>query len=243
MSGPDDFALFDAACGHCLLQEFREHGRFRVAPFLTSRSAARLHAELSASQSWKLVLNGGEKTFEIDRAGQAALDPAQRAQIDAAVIEAARHGFQYRYESIRVADDPAQRGTSALDGFADFLNAPEAIAWFREVTGIADIDYADAQATNYGPGDFLTEHDDAVSGKHRRAAYVLSLTPAWRIDWGGLLLFHDADDAVTGFAPGFNALTLFAVPQRHSVSAVAAAAGAPRYSVTGWLRSRSGWGN
>lgn len=238
MSG-DAFALADAGGAAALAASFRANRRLRILPFLTDLSAAWLHAELAASAAWRLVLNGGDKTFEIDRTGQAALDPAQRAQIDAAVIEAARHGFQYRYESIRVADDPAERGGSALERFADFLNSPEAIAWFRDVTGIADIDYADAQATNYGPGHFLTEHDDDVSGKNRRAAYVLSLTPAWRIDWGGLLLFHDADDAVAGFAPGFNAITLFAVPQRHSVSPVAPSAGVPRLSVTGWLRSRA----
>lgn len=239
VSGPDDFRLAAYVCDCCAQEEFRTSGRLRVAEFLVSPDAERLHAELAASEAWRLVLNGGAQTFEIDRAGQAALDSAQRAKIDAAVIDAARHGFQYRYESIRVADDPAQRGSSALDRFADFLNSAEAIGWFREVTGIADIDHADAQATCYGPGHFLTEHDDDVAGKHRRAAYVLSLTPTWRIDWGGLLLFHDAEEAVRGFAPGFNALTLFAVPQRHSVSAVAPSAGAPRYSVTGWLRSRS----
>ena len=239
MSRADDFALADAGGVSLLAASFRANRRLRVRPFLTDLSAARLHAELAASAAWKLVLNGGDKTFEIDRAGQAALDPAQRAQIDAAVIEAARHGFQYRYESIRVADDPAEHGGTALEAFANFLNSPEAIAWFRAVTGLDDIDYADAQATNYGPGHFLTEHDDNVAGKNRRAAYVLSLTPAWRVDWGGLLLFHDAADAVAGFVPGFNALTLFGVPQRHSVSPVAPSAGAPRLSVTGWLRSRA----
>ena len=238
MIAPDDFALADAGGAAALAAAFHAKRRLRVQPFLTSASAARLHAELAASEAWRLVLNGGEKTFEIDRAGQASLDTAQRARIDTAVIEAARHGFQYRYESIRIADDPGERGTSALDRFADCLNSPEAIGWFRRVTGIADIDFADAQATAYGPGHFLTEHDDDVAGKNRRAAYVLSLTPTWRVDWGGLLLFHDADDAVAGFAPGFNALALFAVPQRHSVSAITPSAGAPRLSVTGWLRSK-----
>ncbi len=239
MRGSDTFALAGAGEAASLAPSFRANRRLRVRPFLTDLSAARLHAELAASEAWKLVLNGGDKTFEIDRAGQASLDFAQRAKIDAAVIEAARHGFQYRYESIRVADDPAERGSSVLETFANFLNSPAAIAWFRRVTGIADIDYADAQATSYGPGHFLTEHDDDVTGKNRRAAYVLSLTPAWRVDWGGLLLFHDAGDAVAGFAPGFNALTLFGVPQRHSVSAVATSAGAPRLSITGWLRSHT----
>jgi Rps23 Pro-64 3,4-dihydroxylase Tpa1-like proline 4-hydroxylase len=38
--------------------------------------------------------------------------------------------------------------------------------------------------------------------------------------------------------PRFNTLTLFAVPQLHSVSMVTKSAAFRRYSITGWLRSR-----
>jgi Rps23 Pro-64 3,4-dihydroxylase Tpa1-like proline 4-hydroxylase len=44
------------------------------------------------------------------------------------------------------------------------------------------------------------------------------------------------DDVTFGLSPRFNALHLFKVPQRHSVSLVAPFAGAPRLSITGWLR-------
>jgi Rps23 Pro-64 3,4-dihydroxylase Tpa1-like proline 4-hydroxylase len=64
------------------------------------------------------------------------------------------------------------------------------------------------------------------------------MTPQWRPEWGGLLLFHaDDDSAVHGHVPRFNTVDLFAVPQRHSVSMVAAAAPARRFAVTGWLRA------
>ena len=102
------------------------------------------------------------------------------------------------------------------------------------MTGAADIAFADAQATAYAPGDFLTAHDDNVAGKARRAAYVLGLTPGWRTDWGGLLLFHRDS---TAWVPRFNTLNLFGVPQPHSVSQVASFAGNRRYAVTGWLRA------
>jgi len=96
----------------------------------------------------------------------------------------------------------------------------------------------DGQATQYLPGHFLTSHDDAVAGKNRVAAYVLSLTPGWRIEWGGLLQFHDGDgDVGLALAPRFNAMHLLRVPQVHSVSFVAPYAGTPRVSVTGWLRA------
>ena len=111
------------------------------------------------------------------------------------------------------------------------------IAFVRAVTGMSAIAFADAQATLYRPGDFLTAHDDTAAGKNRLAAYVLSMTPAWRADMGGILEFLDANGHVGGgYVPTFNALNLFRVPQVHCVSQVSLF-GALRYSVTGWFRS------
>jgi len=108
----------------------------------------------------------------------------------------------------------------------------------REVTGLNDIAFADAQATLYRPGDFLTTHDDKTGGHKRRAAYVLNMTPGWCPDWGGILQFFDERGNVSqGFVPAFNALNVFRVPAEHAVSQVALFGGF-RYSVTGWLHAR-----
>ena len=70
-------------------------------------------------------------------------------------------------------------------------------------------------------------------------AYVLNMTPQWRWDWGGALLFSDRPGHVSeGYLPAFNALNIFAVPQPHLVEFVSPFAGAQRYSITGWFRSR-----
>jgi SM-20-related protein len=115
------------------------------------------------------------------------------------------------------------------------MSAGEPLDVLRRVTGNQDVAFADAQLTAYGPGDFLTLHDDAAPATKRTAAYVFGLTKDWRADWGGALLFHDAANLV-GWAPQFNVLNLFAVPQPHSVSLVSAAAAGRRFSVSGWLR-------
>ena len=66
---------------------------------------------------------------------------------------------------------------------------------------------------------------------------MLNLTPDWRTDWGGLLAFIDEDGHVAeAYRPSYNALNIFRVPQRHAVSFVAPFAGAPRLSITGWIR-------
>jgi SM-20-related protein len=66
---------------------------------------------------------------------------------------------------------------------------------------------------------------------------VLNLTPGWRAEWGGLLLFHDADGHVAeAYAPKFNTLNIFRVPQWHSVSQVASYVDQDRLAITGWIR-------
>jgi SM-20-related protein len=220
--------------------EFARKGKLEIFPFLAEPSAQLLAHHLHSRNDWKLVLNAGSKVFEMDLAGQAALTPEQRASLDKMVADAALSGFQYRFETIRVTDAPAERrkiGT-LLERFALFLSSPPVLNILREIVGSTEIGFADAQATRYGPGHFLTRHDDDVKGKKRRAAYVLGLTRTWETEWGGLLMFHSPSGRVEDvFAPAWNSLRLFKVPTPHSVSYVVPWAPEPRLSVTGWLRA------
>jgi Rps23 Pro-64 3,4-dihydroxylase Tpa1-like proline 4-hydroxylase len=223
-----------------LAGRFRATGRVHVAHFLEPEGAARLAEHLRARADWILVINQEDKLFELDREAQAALSETQKAQLDTAVHRSARHGFQYRYETIRVPDGARDRAAdpSLLNRFAEFLSSEAVMTFLRRITGAAGIRFADAQATAYSPGHFLTAHDDDVAGKNRAAAYVMSLSPDWRADWGGLLMFEGADGHVEqAFVPSYNALNLFAVPARHSVTYVAPFAPRRRYSITGWLRT------
>lgn len=222
-----------------LARDYARLGHVSIDPFITPDCAEALRQHLLARRDWVRVINAGERVFEMPRSAVDVLTPEQRTTLDRKIAEAALHSFQYRYESIRVDDDPTMRGSALLDRFADFMSSSMVVDFFKVVTA-APIDFADAQATIYWPGDFLTRHDDDVSGKRRVVAYVLGMTPEWRAEWGGLLLFHGArHDIAHGFAPTFNALRLFAVPADHSVSHVWPYAPHPRLSVTGWLRTHA----
>lgn len=234
------FALNPLLDPDALARGFAKRRRIHIADFLAAEGANRLFQHLRQRADWRLVINQGDKIFELDRAAQAALTPAKAAELDAAVHKAARLGFQFRFETIRVPDaDPDRLAAgSLLDEFARFLSSSAVIHFLRTVTGQDSIQFADAQATAYGPHHFLTAHDDNVAGKNRLAAYVYNLTTDWRADWGGLLMFHRSDGHTEeAFTPRFNALNLFAVPQQHSVSYVAPFVPHRRYAVTGWLRS------
>jgi len=215
---------------------FRASGRVVVEPFLAEDAATALAHDLASRRDWRHILNSRNDVFEIGRSELEALPQEERARIDAAVAETGRGGFQYRYDTIRVPDEAAARAARGdlLDRFALWMSEQAMVELWQAIIG-APVDFADAQATAYHPGDFLPGHDDAVAGKHRRAAYVLGLTPGWRTEWGGLLLFH-GDVRSEAIVPGFNRLTLFSVPQMHSVSYVSPLAGRPRHSITGWLR-------
>lgn len=218
-----------------LARRFAEAGRVRIENFLEEASAVALARHLRERGDWKLVFNSGDKIFEIGRAERAALPPERVAAITAAVNAQAQRGFQFHYESVRVPDAAAARAAdpTLLNQFAMLMCSPPMLERLRGVIGAPGITFADAQATAYAPGDFLTAHDDDVAGKNRFAAFVMGLTPGWKFDWGGLLLVHDDEAA---WVPRFNTLNLFAVPQPHSVSQVASFAADRRYSITGWLR-------
>lgn len=235
------FRLNPALDAKALGRTFAAERRLQIRDFLHPEDAATLHAECRTRADWRQIVNSGDKVYDLDRPARAAMSAEQKEALDLAVYAGAREGFQHRYEAIRVPDARSEREGSddPFVQFVSWLSQGQARDFLRAVIGRPDMDFADAQATAYGPGDFLTGHDDAVEGKDRLAAYVFGLTRQWRAEWGGLLLFHDAEgDIERGLTPRFNTLNLFAVPQLHSVSLVTRAAPFRRYAVTGWLRSR-----
>lgn len=237
---PVTFLLNPSLDAGRLRAAYQRDRRVRIADFLDADGAERLHKHLRERADWRLVINQGDKLFELDRNAQAALSPDAKAQLDIAIHQRARREFQYRYETVRVPDSAELRAAEStlLNDFARFISSPPLLDFLRDVTGQDAMTFADAQATAYGPEHFLTAHDDGVAGKNRLAAYVFNITPEWRADWGGLLMFHAADGHIEeAYTPRFNALNLFAVPQPHSVSYVTPFVPYRRYAVTGWLRA------
>lgn len=218
----------------------RYRRRAHIPNFLPRAQAAALQQSLIALARWNTVTRSGERHLDLDASGLEKLSLQDQGRFQNAVCDQAKRGFQYLFDNYPVYD-AYFAGTivdAELKSLFEFLNSDEVLAFVREVTGIDEISYADAQATRYRPGHFLTEHDDNVAGKNRCAAFVLNLTSEWKPDWGGLLMFVGPDGHIEeAYTPTFNALNLFTVPQRHCVSMVTPFAGAPRYSVTGWFRA------
>jgi SM-20-related protein len=223
---------------------FALRGRVHIPAVLTAQSAARMQRCLEQETEYHLAVStAGGNGYDLSPDYIAAQDAAWHKRLLAMVFSSARDGFQVFNETHRLSNDgePYRDPAHYLASVTAFLNSEPLLEFARVVTGMPDIAYADAQATRYSCGNFLTLHNDVddKKGSNRRAAYVLNMTTGWRADWGGLLLFVDPKGNVEeGYVPAFNALNLFGVPQSHLVSQVTAFAGRPRYSVTGWLRAR-----
>lgn len=227
-----DPAAFAAAYG--------EDGVARIPDAFEPAVADRLAGILEQTIDWDIICSnehGGAEVIDRDRR-QALGAEAVAGRLHAATRRA-RDGFAYVYLGYPMIDayvagrDPGH----PIHAVTDFLNSAAFIDFCSAVTGEAGVTKIDGQATCYRPGDFLTQHDDTGVGE-RLAAYTLGLTRTWRADWGGQLLFHDAQgDVERGYAPAFNVLTLFKVPRQHSVAPVAPYAGALRLTITGWLRN------
>lgn len=222
---------------------YAQNARVQIRDVLTADAAEALCSVLERETPWGLAWGIAGQQPKAYRAEELrSMTPEARLAVAGQVTDAARRGeFSFAYGQYPMLDAYLQKWNPGgpLDIVLEHLNDAAMIDLVREVTGITDVFKADAQATLFGPGNFLTRHDDRDAVGGRRVAYVLNLTRDWRPDWGGYLLFYDPEgDVVAGFKPRFNTLNLFTVPQQHSVSYVPPHAPAARLAITGWFRNR-----
>jgi len=223
-----------------LAERYSIDGRVQIRDALDATSARRIYDCLVEHRQWNLVYRLGGNHVAGSANAIAHWPPATRRKLEKGIHAEARQGFQYFFASVPIYDIvhgnllPGHLFTEILN----LLNSTEMLTAVRRIIGDDSVAFADAQATRFESGHFLTSHNDAVEGKNRRAAYVLNLTPSWHPDWGGALQFFGEDGNLeAGWLPRFNVLNIFRVPSRHSVGIVAPFAGAPRYAITGWFRS------
>lgn len=234
-----DFSLSAALDLDAISKQFAAQGYVSIPGVLPAAQAARVHNALSEFGSWNLVLNDRGKHIDLAPEQLETLPPDATKQLSQAIYAQAAEDFQYYYHNYPIFDAHrlGRNREHVLHRFYEWLDSRAFLDFACAATGFDDISFVDAQATRYGPGHFLTVHDDLSEGKNRRAAYIFNFTPTWRPDWGGYLQLLDEDGHVRrGLRPTFNTLNLISVPQPHNVAFVAPFAGAVRLSVTGWLR-------
>lgn len=227
-----------------LAREFRKNRRIQVRDVLTAESAGTLRRVLERETPWGLAWRAAEDgPHGVRRDRLAALAPGEREEIQRKIVAAMQsrdYAFLYMQYNLVEAYLGKWDPGAVHDLILEHINDEPFLDLVRAVTGFPDLVKADGQATFYAPNHFLAVHDDSHMAEGWRVAYVLNLAPDdWRPEWGGYLLFYDEEgDVIQGFRPRFNALNLFQVPQRHSVSYVAPFAPAGRFAITGWFRDK-----
>lgn len=233
-----DLRLNPALDLQSLAVSYAHSSRLQVRNIFQDETAEAIFSELH-ELPWHLAYNEGTKVHELSPQQLQTLTPAEAAKIRLAVDEGARAGYQFLYNHYPVFSRYFRRDRESRPIFDvyEFLNSEKMIAFFRELTGVESIRWADCHATLYQAGHFLKFHTDENPKEQRLAAYVLNFTKVWGRDWGGLLQFWNKEfDVELAYRPVFNALNIFTVPTDHSVSVVAPYAPGQRFSITGWLR-------
>jgi Rps23 Pro-64 3,4-dihydroxylase Tpa1-like proline 4-hydroxylase len=219
---------------------YKQRGFVQVYNVLEDATANAIADLLERGLPWRLLFtDSDDKPVHFSQSEAKAIGPEKMRAKLADVMARARANRGYLYKTYPMIE-AYLKGWDAghpIHLMTEFVNSPEFLGLGRTVTGVGEITKADAHATFYGPGDFLTRHLDYGDDHERRAAYVLSLTRGWQPDWGGLLLFlKENQDVSEGYLPRFNVLTIFDIKFLHTVTQVSSFAGAGRYSVTGWFR-------
>ena len=170
-------------------------GRVQIHDFASAESAKTLHDLLQQHDDWYLSYNEGSDNFETSEAEFAALTMEQKHRFSAGVYRQARSGFQYLFKQhyICQAVDSGENQGHPMHAVQEWVTGENFLGLMRYVTSRDDIRTSDSYASLYGPGHFLTRHDDRHPTHKRIAAWVLSMTPEWDENWGGHLAFYDEE--------------------------------------------------
>lgn len=209
--------------------------RVQIRNFYAPEVAEALHRALGAVD-WDLSFRDENGDAMLSGAQLRSLPAAGRDRLNNGIVSLALQDFQFSFLSHSLVEAVRLGQGDLLARFTRWMAEDGFLGIMRELTQLPGLNRIYAQATLYAPGNFLMIHDDQVTREKRRVAYVINLSQGWRPDWGGLLHFCDASgDVLETFAPHFNSMSLFLVPQDHFVSFVAPFARTPRLAITGWL--------
>jgi Rps23 Pro-64 3,4-dihydroxylase Tpa1-like proline 4-hydroxylase len=225
-----------------LASEFNKARRIQISDFLETPSAEGLYKSMTEETPWFTAYRDGGQDHMISEERLRAMPPQELQALQTRVWQQARDEFEFMYGCYPLMDEKLkeQNPDLFLYHWVEYINSEPFLEFIRGVTGLKSLIRADAQATWYRKGQFLTLHNDYdPSDEGKRVAFVLSLAKGWLPDWGGILQFYDENFNVeAGFIPKFNSLAMFETPQNHSVTYVTPFCGNRRLSITGWFRDK-----
>lgn len=219
---------------------YARRGIVQIPAIFEEPVADEIEALLAGGMPWRMLLTDeNDKPIHFTAA---ELQSMGRERVDGMIKNAfarARENRGYFYNTYPMIEAYLRGWDKGhpIHQITELINSDEFLGLGRVVTGVTGINKADAHATAYQPGHYLTRHLDYGEDHERRAAYVLGFARNWQPDWGGLLLFlNEKQDISEGYLPRFNVLTIFDIKYLHTVTQVSSFAGGVRRAITGWFR-------
>jgi SM-20-related protein len=214
--------------------EYQKDLRVRVDNIWTAEHANMIGQSLAKKTQFGHAYTQDGRAIESSEQTLASMSLAERKQLFGNLYKDASNGVGFWYGRHMV--NPSS--PKILVDAKDYLNSEAALEKIRYISGRSDIKLASAQGTRYTAGNFLTRHNDILEREGRILAFVLSFTPKWHPDWGGLLQFYQNDGTPRdAWTPKFNSMTLFDVRHVHAVTYLPPFSPIQRLSITGWFRS------
>ena len=147
-------------------------GQVQIHDFASEESAETLHGWLQRHNDWYLSYKEGPDNFETSDAEFAVLTLEQKHRFTAGLYRRAHSGFQYLFKrySISQAVSSGENQGHPIHAVRHWVTGEDFLGVMRHVTRRDHIRTSDSYASLYGPGHFLTRHDDRHPTHQRIAA-------------------------------------------------------------------------
>ncbi|MCR5875004.1 proline hydroxylase [Phenylobacterium sp. J426] len=175
-----------------LTERYRDVGVVQAADFLDAPAADAVGDLLPRLPYVIVAPDEGGQTLVINDEVMRRFGEQQVRTFLSDTVKRASSGFSFIHRSYALQDEYARGADEPIARVTEFLQGREFLDFAGEIVG-EHVDGVRVQASHYRRGDFLTVHDDSHSRDDRIAAFTLGFTRGWRPDWGGQLLFHDAE--------------------------------------------------
>ena len=165
-------------------------GRAQVEGVLGDGTPAIYDALLDRDMIWMRAIRNPFNA-DVPVAVFEAEPPQEQARLIGMAHQEATEGYQFVFDRLRLG--PARlQGLPIPQGLYDLhavFNSEPWLDFARRITGDDRINQVDAQATRHLPGHFLNAQTDESTDAGSLYGYVLNVSPRWRAEWGGLLMF------------------------------------------------------
>lgn len=227
-----------------LHQEYVDKGYVIIGDLLAEDVAEAAYESLRHCVPWEFhyrAMKSGGRVGIIDPQYYAGLsDKDVQALVPRmATLQDNDFSFAYCRYTIPTRLEDATPDASILTEIYRYFNSPEYLGLLGEITGDSSGREVSTWASRYDRHHHLSVHMDESPGQGRIAAHVLGLSKDWKKEWEGNFAFcNSKGKPVHKVPPKFNTLVMFKVPRLHLVTQVKPYAGASRYSLFGWYKTK-----